>query len=197
MVDPITLSLVKELRMLGLDKTSVDKAVAHVRCLAGLCSATRITDIASVQGTATRKLVPPYRRATPTRSTSFLVFLTPGQCSVDSAQKLESLIDMFTRQLRLGGESSAMATPHHTHTAESIERRLIETVVELGIVNVDIDEAAHQLLDLRDENWFPQIEEPLLEERLQTIKDMLGEGFGSARGPVCDRGRGRGLSRAR
>ncbi|KAJ7659018.1 hypothetical protein DFH06DRAFT_1406001 [Mycena polygramma] len=159
-VDPISLSLVKELRMLGLDKTSVDKAVAHCKEL------------------QRENWFPPIEEPL-------------------LRAKLESLIDMLTRQLRLGGESSAMATPHHTHTAESIERRLIETVIELGIVNVDIDEAAHQLLDLRDENWFPQIEEPFLEERLQAIKDMLGEGFGSARGPVCDRGRGRGLSRAR
>ncbi|KAJ7659024.1 hypothetical protein DFH06DRAFT_1326871 [Mycena polygramma] len=91
--------------------------------------------------------------------------------------KLGALIDILTRQLRLGGEDST-ATAHQTLRSDSMEARMIETVIDLGIVSVDIDQAAHLLLKLRDQDWFPQIGEPVLYQRLKAISDLFGEGLG-------------------
>ncbi|KAJ6518308.1 hypothetical protein C8R47DRAFT_1189610 [Mycena vitilis] len=91
--------------------------------------------------------------------------------------KLAALVDILTRQLRVGGESST-ATAHQSQRSELMEAKMIETVIDLGIVNVDIDQAADLLLKLRDQDWVPQIEEPVLYQRLQAISDMFGEGLG-------------------
>ncbi|KAJ7512248.1 hypothetical protein B0H11DRAFT_2268353 [Mycena galericulata] len=86
-------------------------------------------------------------------------------------QKLMETINRLevARHLTVGSE---------LETTEPMQTKLIEAIIELGVVGVDLDKATQLVKNLEDENWFPHIQDHLLRQKLQTISELFEEQLG-------------------